>query len=408
MKIKVGVIFGGKTVEHEVSIITALQAMNKMDREKYDIIPIYITKSGEWYAGSMLSDIEVYQDLGLIKKYATNVVLCKKDGAFVLQSKGLFKKVVTELDIAFPMTHGTNVEDGVLQGYLQTVGIPYVGPNVYAAVVGQDKAYMRDIFKANNLPIPEYVWFYDSEYRENDEEVLKKIEKIKYPVIVKPATTGSSVGIGISNNREELVKNIEEAMQYDSKIVVEEVISPLTEVNVSVLGNYEHQELSAIEEVFSKHKFLTYEDKYIGSGKVKGKLGAKYTPVKGSKGMASADRKIPADLDEKVALEVKDLAVKAFKVLGSSGAARVDMLVNEKTNKVYVNEINSIPGCLAFYLWEPIGKHYTELLDDMINIAIKDYKKRESKTHSFDTNILQGFVAQGGIKGLKGTKGKLQ
>ncbi len=408
MKIKVGVVFGGKTVEHEVSIITALQAMNKMDREKYDIIPIYITKSGEWYTGSMLSDIEVYQDLGLIKKYATNVILCKKNGVFVLQSKGFLKKVVTELDIVFPMTHGTNVEDGALQGYFQTVGIPYVGPNVYAAAVGQDKAYMRDIFKANNLPIPEYVWFYDSEYRENDEEVLKKIEKIKYPVIVKPATTGSSVGIGISNNREELVKNIDEALQYDSKIVVEEVISPLTEVNVSVLGNYEHQELSAIEEVFSKHKFLTYEDKYIGSGKVKGKLGAKFAPVKGSKGMASADRKIPADLDEKVADQVKELAVKTFKVLGSSGAARVDMLVNEKTNKVYVNEINSIPGCLAFYLWEPIGKHYTELLDDMINIAIKDYKKRESKTHSFDTNILQGFVAQGGIKGLKGTKGKLQ
>ena len=132
MKIKVGVVFGGKTVEHEVSIITALQAMNKMDREKYDIIPIYITKSGEWYTGSMLSDIEVYQDLGLIKKYATNVILCKKDGVFVLQSKGFLKKVVTELDIVFPMTHGTNVEDGALQGYFQTVGIPYVGPNVYA------------------------------------------------------------------------------------------------------------------------------------------------------------------------------------------------------------------------------------------------------------------------------------
>ena len=392
MKIKVGVVFGGKTVEHEVSIITALQAMNKMDREKYDIIPIYITKSGEWYTGTMLSDIEVYQDLGLIKKYATNVILCKKDGVFVLQSKGFLKKVVTELDIVFPMTHGTNVEDGALQGYFQTVGIPYVGPNVYAAAVGQDKAYMRDIFKANNLPIPEYVWFYDSEYRENDEEVLKKIEKIKYPVIVKPATTGSSVGIGISNNREELVKNIDEALQYDSKIVVEEVISPLTEVNVSVLGNYEHQELSTIEEVGSQNEILTYEDKYTG-----GKKGP-------SKGMASARRKIPANISEKLAHDVEEMALRAFRALNSSGVVRIDFLIDMETEKVYVNEINSIPGSLSFYLWEKTNKEYPELLEDIINLGIVNYKNKNKKTITFKNNILEGFNGLKGVKGIKGIK----
>ena len=404
MKIKLGVIFGGETVEHEVSIISAIQAINKIDQEKYEVVPIYITKDREWYTGAMLTDVEVYQDLDLIKKYATNVVLYCKNGSFVLQSKGLFKKIITDLDVVFPIVHGTNVEDGVLQGYLQTIGIPYVGSNVYASVVGQDKAYMRDIFKANDIPVPTYTWFYDTDYKNEPDEVIKKIEKIKYPVIVKPATTGSSVGIGVANNKDELVKAIEEAINYDSKIVVEEVIKNLMEVNISVLGNYESQDTSVIEEVLSKSSFLTYEEKYIGSSKVKGKLGAKMSAVKGSKGMASADRKIPADISDKMTKEVEELAVRVFKALGSSGNARIDMLIDTKAKKVYVNEINSIPGSLAFYLWDPKGKDYTELLDDMINIAIKDYKRRESKTHSFKTNILQGFAKNG----LKGMKGKVQ
>ncbi len=404
MKIKLGVIFGGESVEHEVSIISALQAINKIDQDKYEVVPIYITKDREWYTGAMLTDVEVYQDLDLIKKYATNVVLYCKNGSFVLQSKGLFKKIITDLDVVFPIVHGTNVEDGVLQGYLQTIGIPYVGSNVYASVVGQDKAYMRDIFKANDINCPNYIWFYDSDFKNNQEEVIKKIEKIGYPVIVKPATTGSSIGIGVAKDKDKLKEAIEEAINYDSKIVVEEMIPNLMEVNIAVLGNYEHQETSVIEEVLSKSSFLTYEEKYIGSSKVKGKLGAKMSAVKGSKGMASADRKIPADISDKMTKEVEELAVRVFKALGSSGNARIDMLIDTKAKKVYVNEINSIPGSLAFYLWDPKGKDYTELLDDMINIAIKDYKRRESKTHSFKTNILQGFAKNG----LKGMKGKVQ
>ena len=404
MKIKLGVIFGGETVEHEVSIISAIQAINKIDQEKYEVIPIYITKDREWYTGAMLTDVEVYQDLDLIKKYATNVVLYCKNGSFVLQSKGLFKKIITDIDVVFPIVHGTNVEDGTLQGYLQTIGIPYVGSNVYASVVGQDKAYMRDIFKANDINCPNYVWFYDTDYKNNQDEVIKKVEKIGYPVIVKPATTGSSIGIGVAKDKDKLVEAIEEAINYDSKIVVEEMIPNLMEVNIAVLGNYEHQETSVIEEVLSKSSFLTYEEKYIGSSKVKGKLGAKMPAMKGSKGMASADRKIPAEISDKMVKEVEELAVRVFKALGSSGNARIDMLIDTKAKKVYVNEINSIPGSLAFYLWDPKGKDYTELLDDMVNIAIKDYKRRESKTHSFSTNILQGFAKNG----LKGMKGKVQ
>ena len=406
MKIRVGVIFGGESVEHEVSIISAIQAMNKMDEEKYEIVPIYITKDREWYTGDMLKDIDVYQDFNLIKKYSKNVVLYYKNGSYILQSKGLFKSVVKEIDIAFPIVHGTNVEDGVLQGYLQTIGIPYVGPNVYAAVAGQDKAIMKDIWKSLDIPMTEYVWFYDVDYRQNKEEVIKKVETLKYPVIVKPATTGSSVGINVCDNETKLVEAIDEAIQYDSKIVVEEVVENLKEVNIAVMGNYEHQKVSVIEEVISNNKFLTYTDKYIGGGKGKMKGGVK-TPVKGSKGMASASRKLPADLSEKTRKEVEDIAIRAFKGLGSAGNSRIDFLIDEKTNKVYINEINSIPGSLAFYLWDAKDINFTQVLDDMINIGIKDYKKRLSKTHSFESNILQGFAANG-VKGAKGVKGKLR
>ena len=409
MRIKVGVIFGGETVEHEVSIISAIQAMNKIDEEKYEIVPIYITKDREWYTGEMLRDIEVYQDFNLIKKYSSNVVLYYKNGSYVLQKKkGLFKSIVKEIDIAFPIVHGTNVEDGVLQGYLQTIGIPYVGPNVYAAVVGQDKAFMKDVWASANLPIKNYTWFYDFDYRQDPDAIVKKISKLKYPVIVKPATTGSSVGISVCDKEEKIREAIDEAVQYDTKIVVEEVVEDLKEVNIAVIGNYEHQKVSEIEEVLSGNKFLTFTDKYIGNGKgkVKGKMSG---PVKGaSKGMASTNRKLPAELDDETRKEVERVATEAFKVLGSSGNSRIDFLIDRKDNKVYLNEINSIPGSLAFYLWDAKDINFTKVLDDMINIGIKDYKKRVSKTHSFESNILQGFASNGGVKGAKGVKGKLR
>ena len=391
--IKVGVIFGGESVEHEVSIISAIQAMNKMDAEKYEIIPIYIDKNGEWYTGSFLNEIETFQDMNLLRKYGKNVVLYRnKYGSFVLQNKKGLRKTIKEIDIAFPIVHGTNVEDGTLQGYLKTIGIPYVGSDVAGAAIGQDKVFQKQIWSSEGLPIPEYVWFFDSEYEDNPEKVLKMVEHIKYPVIVKPATLGSSVGITIANNREELQKAIEEAITYDSKIIVEEVIKNLWEVNISVVGNPDGYDTSVIERVLTANEILTYEDKYVG-GKKNGR---------GSKGMLSATRKIPADISEKHSNEVRDIAIKASKALNLSGDVRIDFLIDNKKKQVYINEVNTIPGSLAFYLWEPAGTTYTELLDELINIGVKDYKKKTGKTNSFNTNILSGF---NGLKGAKGTKG---
>ncbi|MDD3340874.1 MAG: D-alanine--D-alanine ligase [Bacilli bacterium] len=406
MKIKVGVIFGGETVEHEVSIISAVQAMGFMDADKYDIIPIYISKDRIWYTGPMLKEIDVYKDFEELKRYAKKCVLFKKDNSFYLQSTGFFKRILSEIDIAFPIVHGNNVEDGSLAGYLDTLGIPYVGPKVLGAAMGQDKVIMKQVMASENIPITDYEWFYDTEYLTYKDDILKAIKKIGYPVIVKPATLGSSVGISVAKSEKEIEDSIMEAMKYDVKIVVEKVVANLVEVNCSVLGNYASQETSVLEEVMSKDEFLTYAEKYIGNGKgmkTKGKMAAV-----GSKGMASADRIIPARISKEMSDKVVAYAKQTFKALNLSGVCRIDFLIDKKTGDVFVNEPNTIPGSLAFYLWEPAGKEYHSLLDDMITLAIKEYKNKSKKTYSFDTNILSNFDGLKGLKGLKGMKGKLR
>lgn len=392
MKIKVGVIFGGESVEHEVSIISAVQAMEHMNQDKYDIIPIYISKDRTWYSSKMLMDIDVFKNFDDLKKFAKKVVMTKKGNKFYLQKiNGLFRRDITDLDVVFPIVHGNNVEDGSIQGYLDTIGIPYVGSKVLGSALGQDKVVMKQVFASSNLPIVDYTWFYDNAYREDRDNILNNIKNLGYPVVVKPATLGSSVGITYVKDESEINKAIEEAIKYDRKIIVEKAVENLIEVNCSVLGNYIYQDVSAIEEVTTDNNLLTYEDKYTGGSK--GKL-----KFNGSKGMASASRVIPARISSDLEDQVKSLSKKVFNVLNLSGICRIDYLIDKKNNKIYVNEPNTIPGSLAFYLWEPIGKSYSQLLDDMINLAIKDYKNKNKKTYSFDTNILSNF---NGVKGLK-------
>ena len=396
MKIKVGVIFGGETVEHEVSIITAVQAMEHINQEKYEIIPIYISKDRIWYTGKMLMDIDIYKDFNELKKYAKQVVLTKtKDGFFLQNTKGLFKRNITDIDIAFPIVHGNNAEDGTLQGYLDTVGIPYVGSRVLGSALGQDKVIMKQIFKSMGLPIVDYVWFYDSDYADDLEDIFDKVKKLGFPVIVKPASLGSSVGISYVKSESNLASAIEEAMKYDTKVVVEKAVENLVEVNCSVLGNYEYQEISEIEEVTSSDEILTYADKYTGGSKGKLKTA--------SKGMASASRIIPARISNELKEKIKDISKKAFRALNLSGVVRIDYLIDKKSNKVYINEPNIIPGSLAFYLWEPAGKKYEYLLDELITLSIKDYRKRSKKIYSFESNILSNYGIKG-AKGLKSTK----
>ena len=392
MQIKVGVIFGGPSVEHEVSIISAVQAMNNIDKEKYEIVPIYIGKDRRWYTSNMLTDIDAYKDQDLIKRYAKEVVLYNKDGHFVLQSvKGLFKRVVNEIDIAFPIVHGSNVEDGTLVGYLETIGIPTVGCEVLGAALGQDKVVMKQVFESMGIPIVNYTWFYDIDYLSHKDQIFKDIKKMGYPVIVKPASLGSSIGITKVKNELDLDKAVKDAMQYDQKLIIEKAIDNLTEVNCSVYGTYEYQETSAIEQIINADEVLTYDDKYIGSAK-----GSK------SKGMVNASRIIPAKITKDQRVEIEELSKLVFKSLNLAGVCRIDFMINKDNGEIYVNEPNTIPGSLSFYLWEPVGKTYKELLDDLISLGIKQYKLKNKKIVSFESNILSNY------NGTKGLKSKLK
>ena len=393
MKISVAVIFGGKSVEHEISIISAQQVMRVLDSAKYEIVPIYIAKSGEWYTGDLLTNIKNFKNLDAIKQFATRVDLVRnKNGRIVLQKNSGFKRVLTVIDVVLPVMHGTFGEDGTLQGYLETIGVPYVGCEVKAAAVGQDKIFMKDILKANNLPVNKYIWFYASEFETNKEKILKEVAKLQYPVIIKPATLGSSVGITIANDEKEFIAAVETASVLDERILVEEVISNLMEVNCSVLGDYTNQQVSVLEEVIKSDDILSYEDKYQGGCK------------KGISAMAGAARIIPAKLDEKTTEKIQELAKQTFRALFASGVSRIDFLINKETNDIYVNEINTIPGSLSFYLWDASGKDFVDLLDELIKLAIAREKRRTKLLFSYEANILENFNGTKGIKGSKGSK----
>ncbi len=398
MKIKVGVIFGGESVEHEVSIITAVQAMGYMDSNKYEIVPIYVAKDRTWYTGKMLMEMDVYRDFNTLKRYAKKVTLVKTETGFFLQSvKGLFHHNVAEIDIAFPIVHGKGAEDGSLAGFLDFIGIPYVGCNVLGAALGQDKVVQRQLMELNQIPVPKYTWFYDNEYLTDSAKIVKEVKKLGYPVIVKPAKLGSSIGISIANSAKDLDKCITEAITYDNKIIIEQVIPNLLEVNCSVFGNYEYQETSSLAEMMTKNQFLTFDDKYLSGGKGKCKMG-----MKGAGKMSTGEMVIPARISKKLEQKVRDLSIQTFRALNLSGTVRIDFLINRETDEVYVNEPNTIPGSLSFYMWRGI-KDYKTLLDDMITTAIKDYKNASKKTTSFDSNILSTF---NGAKGMKNKIGR--
>ena len=397
--IKVGVFFGGDSVEHEVSIISALQAMENIDEEKYEIIPIYISKDRHFYTGNALRDMETFKYFDNMKKYVKEITLCRKDKEITIQKvKGFFGRNVGTIDVAFPIVHGKGVEDGSLAGYLETLGLPVVGPSVLGAALGQDKVVLKQVLEANNIKIPNYVWFYDYEYNLNKDDVLDNIEKLKYPVIIKPANLGSTIGIGVAHSRNELESKIEQALEYEKKIVAEEMIENLLELNCAVCGNYEYQETSLIAEMKMKHELLTFEDKYLSGSKGKGFKNADKMPSS----MSTSEFDIPAKIDEEMENKIYEISKQVFKILNLKGVCRIDYLVNSKTKEIYVNEPNTIPGSLAFYLYKPKGKDYKTLTDELIKSAIKDYKNEMRKTSSFTSNILSEYNGTKGFK--KGVK----
>lgn len=396
MKLQVAIMFGGMSCEHEISIISANQAMNALDTEKYELIPVYISKQQYLYTGELLKELKNYSDLDEVVKRASQVTFVRSEEGIFLKSTETnpLKFVNKKIDVVIPVVHGTNSEDGVLQGYLEMLQIPYAGCDIAAAAMGQDKVFQKACLAHNGISVSPSFWVYASQFDDNKEHHFKKAEKIGYPLIVKPANLGSSIGIQVAHNPDELVEVIEEAGQYDDKLLIEKVIEDLTEINCSVLGSVDDLQVSVLERVLKNDEILSFSDKYLGSSSSKGsksKLPSKGASKSGSKGMASTTRVVPADINDKLTQKIQQMAKETFMTLGLSGVCRIDFMIDNTTGKVYVNEVNTIPGSLAFYLWAETGISFDSLMDHLIKNAIDKQRKKSKKIYTFDTNILQSY-----------------
>lgn len=392
MKTNIGVFFGGRSTEHEISVISASQAMHAINREKYDVTPIYISKQGKWYTGDALFDVANYRDIKQLLAKCEEVYMepTFDDYNLYRKKKPLFgSNVVTRLDVVIPVLHGSNGEDGIFEGVLESIGIPFAGCNTLSSANGMDKITMKMILQACDIPVVDYVWFTDKQWFSQRDALIEKIEKkIGYPVIVKPANLGSSVGIGRAVDRQQLIEKVDEAEKYSTRIIVEDMVEDLQEINCSVLGDCDDYRASVCEEPIKSGEILSYQDKYMGG-------------TKGAKGMQASQKRIPAELPAEETERIQFLAGETFRVLSCHGVSRVDVIIDRKTRDIYVNEINTIPGSLSFYLWEAAGLPFERLMDTLVSLAVK--RKRESgmKTVSYDQNI---FSLGGGVKGVKGVK----
>lgn len=382
MKLNIGVLFGGKSVEHEISVITALQAMDNIDQDKYEIIPIYITKDLVWYTGGMLRHIDSFKDFRLIERYANKVNLINKNGRFVLQSVKGLKREVAEIHLAFPIVHGKGVEDGTIQGYLSTLGIPCAGSDVYASAVGQDKIFTKQLFEHNGIPVTKYVWFYDSDYQKDKEELFKKVNKLDYPLIIKPARLGSSIGIEVIRRKEELDNAIEKALKYDERFLIEEYVENKKEYNCAVVGTYDKIQTSVIEEIINEEGICTYQDKYTLETDDNPKIKKIY----------------PAPISESLIKEIKNYSKDAFRLLCAKGVLRVDFLYDTKKKKIYADEVNVIPAYFSHHLWPDKNIDYRALMDIMINQAVASAKKEKQQV--LENDILDNLKTKD-VKELK-------
>ncbi|NLN81372.1 MAG: D-alanine--D-alanine ligase [Clostridiales bacterium] len=395
MKTTVAVFFGGRSVEHEVSIISGIQALTALDSSKYNPLPVYISKDNLFYTGEHMGDIESYKDMKSCMEKAVRVVLVPSDGRVALiryPSKRLGSNLVGMFDVALPVVHGTNVEDGTLMGLLEMLGVAYTGCDVTSSALGMDKYAMKAVLRQAGLPVLDAMVFTGRQFAMDEDDILNRIEQgLGYPVVVKPVNLGSSVGISLAADRAALKSAMDTALGFSPKALVEPAVQNLREINCSVLGDIDDAQSSVCEEPITSHEILDFSDKYLSNA---GEAGGEKS------GMSSLRRRLPADIPDEMEKRVRELAVKTFQALGCSGVARVDFLNDRESGELYVNEINTIPGSLSFYLWEASGMNFARLLDRMIELAFKRQRERQALTFTYETNILSG-VSFGGAKGAK-------
>lgn len=398
-KKQLGVIFGSRSCEREVAIISAVQLMNSVDTEKYDVIPVYIDERGNWYTGEALRNIAAYKNFSGSGKGIEKVSLDMTSGSGALLAvrpgKGLFGKteqvIVARADVFVIVMHGLNGEDGTLQGMLELANIPYTSTGVAGSAVGMDKIMMKQFFRGGDLPTLPGTWSTRSEYAADAEKVFDETEKqLGYPVFVKPANLGSSIGVSRANNRDELKDALDLAFEYDRRVLIEKGLDKPVELNCSVMGYDDFIEASPIEMPLSSEEFLDFGEKYLANG--------------GSKGMASLHRVLPAPIEDSLRDEIQELSRRIFRMMDCKGVVRIDYMFDRKEEKIWITEINTIPGSLAFYLWAEAGVPYGKLIDRMVEFAEKAYEDKNSANYAFTSDILKS-VSLGGSKGTKGAKG---
>ncbi|MDQ4143035.1 MAG: D-alanine--D-alanine ligase [Actinomycetota bacterium] len=382
----VAVVFGGRSVEHDVSIVTAHQVMAVLE-EDHTVVPIYITREGRWLTSPGLNDLDVYKSRRW-DEVGEEATLSPSTGAGLMLAGGRLRGPRRiALDVVVPAVHGTFGEDGTLQGLLELADVPYVGSGVVASAVGMDKVAMKAVFQASGLPTVPDVLVETSRLDADPDGILDEIEaRIGYPAFVKPTRLGSSVGIGKARDREALVEALEVARRYDRRLLVERSMEGCIEINCSVVGGAGHEpEPSVCEQPLAWQEFLTFEDKYLRSAK-----GGGSSKEGGDRraGMASLDRRIPAPITESLTKQIQENAVRAFRSIGASGVARIDAFADEESGEAWVMEINTVPGSFSFYLWEPSGVSFRDLMNRLIDIAFAEHRAKSELMFSFDSTML--------------------
>jgi D-alanine-D-alanine ligase len=390
-QLTVAVIFGGRSVEHDVSIVTAQQIMKAMDRARYNVVPVYIARDGKWFTGDPLTDIANFKDDAVLRHKDVTPVILSPDVRHhgLLRdplASGFFRRPqVIRVDVLFPAIHGTHGEDGTLQGLFELADIPYVGFATLGSALTNDKIMTKQVLRQAGLPVLDDVWFSRSQWQATPDTILARVhEAFELPVFVKPATLGSSIGVSRVADLDLLRPSIDVAANLDRRIMVEPAVNNPTEINCSVIGFGDDVRVSVLEQPLTYTDFLTYEDKYLA----------------GNKGMKSADRIIPAPLDDTQTREIQRLALEAFKAVDGRGIVRIDFLLEGETHRILINELNTLPGSLSFYLWRPSGLTEPQLIDQLIHYAREAHAEKRRSLTDYRTSLLT-LAAARGIKGAK-------
>ncbi len=387
----IAVVFGSRSVEHDVSVVTAQQVMQALSPQKYEVIPIYITRDGRWVTGPALRELKSFQADDVAEMVGVKEVILSPctshHGLIISPVSGLFgRSQVRRVDVVFPALHGSHGEDGTLQGLCELADVPYVGAGVMASAVVRDKIMLKTVLAQHGIPVVDYVAFSRHEWVGDPASIISGVEaKLGYPVFVKPSSLGSSIGVALAKNADELRNYINVAANFDRRLLVEKAVQGAIEVNGAVMGNVDLR-VSVLEQPISWQEFLTYEEKYMRA--------------EGAKGMKGAERKIPAPISDELTARIKQMAVEAFRAVDGRGTARVDFLVREEAGEIFLNVINTIPGSLAFYLWQAEGLSPASVVDELVRLALEAHAEKQKTVYNYKT----GLIAHAAARGLKGIK----